>query len=123
MTSTAVGATASVTFVGTSIRWIGSRGRGMGIASVSVDGGPGREVDLFVHPADEIHTPIVTINDLSDGRHTLTIQVTGRQNGQAASNVVVVDAFDVQPRTTVSHWQDSNPDLKFSTGWTRPSGA
>ena len=123
MQSTAAGATASFTFIGTSVRWIGSRGRGMGIALVSVDGGPSREVDLFVHPTDEIHTPIVTINDLSAGRHTLTIQVTGRQNGQAAANVVVVDAFDVQPGTTVSHWQDTNPDLKFSAGWTKSSGA
>ncbi len=93
----------------------------MGIALVSVDGGPSKEVDLFARPTDEIHTPIITINDLSDGQHTLTIQVTGRQNSQAESNVVVVDAFDVQPGTTVSHWQDTNPDLKFSAGWTKSS--
>ena len=99
MQSTAAGATASVTFIGTSIRWIGSRGRGMGIAPVSVDGGPARQVDLFARPTDEIHTPIVTISDLSDGQHTLTVPVTGRQNSQAQGNVVVVDAFDVQPGT------------------------
>jgi hypothetical protein len=119
--STAAGATASITFIGTSVRWIGSRGRGMGIASVSVDGALVREVNLFAHPTDEIHTPIITISDLSAGQHTLTITVTGRQDGQAASNVVVVDAFDVQPGTTVSHWQDTNPDLKFSAGWTKSS--
>jgi hypothetical protein len=93
----------------------------MGIALVSVDGGPGKEVDLFARPTDEIHTPIVTISDLSAGQHTLTIQVTGRQNSVAQGNVVVVDAFDVQPQTTVSHWQDTNPDLRFSTGWTKSS--
>src|SRR6187431_2825644 len=38
--SNVAGATASVTFSGTSVRWLGSRGRGMGIALVSVDGGP-----------------------------------------------------------------------------------
>ncbi len=123
MQSSAAGATASITFTGTSIRWLGSRGRGMGIASVSVDGGPAREVDLFVHPTDEIHTPIVTISDLTDGRHTLTITVTGRQDGQASSNAVVVDAFDVQPGATVSHWQDTNPDLKFSAGWIKSSNS
>src|SRR5438034_8938251 len=117
MQSTAAGATASLTFTGTSVRWIGSRGRGMGIASVSVDGGPAREVDLFVHPTDEIHTPIVTIRDLSAGQHTLTIRVTGRQNVQAQGNVVVVDAFDVQPGTTGAHWQDTNPEAQLSTGW------
>jgi hypothetical protein len=121
--SAAAGATASVIFIGTSIRWIGSRGRGMGIALVSVDGGPSREVDLFARPADEIHTPIITISDLSDGKHTLTVQVTGGQNSQAQGNVVVVDAFDVQPGTTVSHWQDTNPDAKYSAGWTKSSPA
>ncbi len=121
MQSTSAGATASIRFSGTSIRWIGSRGRGMGIASASVDGGPSREVNLFAHPTDEIHTPIITISDLSAGQHTLTITVTGRQDGQALGNVVVVDAFDVQPSFTVSHWQDSNPDLQYSAGWTKSS--
>jgi hypothetical protein len=119
--TTAAGATASITFIGTSVRWIGSRGRGMGIASVSVDGGPGKEVDLFAHPTDEIHTPVITISDLSAGQHTLTVQVSGRQNVQALGNVVVVDAFDVQPGTTVSHWQDTNPDVSYTGSWTKSS--
>ncbi|HET9651167.1 MAG TPA: hypothetical protein VFP36_03205, partial [Usitatibacter sp.] len=110
-----------VTFIGTSIRWIGSRGRGMGIATVSVDGVPVRDVDLFARPADEVHTPIVTIYDLSDARHTLTITATGRQNSQAQGNVVVVDAFDVQPNFTVSHWQDTNPGFQYTPGWTKSS--
>jgi len=115
--STTPGATATFHFTGSSVRWIGARGRGMGIATVSVDGGPARQVDLFARPNDEVHTPIVTISDLSDGPHTLTITVTGQQNGSATGNVVVLDAFDVQPGTTVSHWQESNPEMIFSAGW------
>jgi hypothetical protein len=121
MQTAGAGATASITFTGTSIRWIGSRGRGMGIALVSVDAGPSKEVDLFARPSDEIHTPIITISDLSNGNHTLTVQATGRHNSQGEGNVVVVDAFDVQPGTTVSHWQDTNPEAKFSAGWTKSS--
>jgi hypothetical protein len=112
--SNAAGATASVTFTGLPCAGSGSRGRGMGIALVSVDNGPTREVDLFARPTDEVHTSVVTISDLTDGQHTLKIQVTGRQNSQAAGNVVVVDAFDIQPGTTVSHWQDTNPEVKYS---------
>jgi len=93
----------------------------MGIAMVSVDGVAVREMNLFAHPTDEIHTPIVTIYDLSPGQHTLTITVTGRKDSQALGNAVVVDAFDIQPDTTVSHWQDTNPDMKFSSGWTKSS--
>jgi len=120
MQSSTAGATASFTFSGTSVRWIGSRGRGMGIALVRVDGGPAREVDLFARPTDEVHTPAATIYDLADGRHTLTIEVTGRRNAEASSNAVVVDAFDVAPQN-VSHLQDTDPDARFSAGWTKSS--
>ena len=119
MQSNTAGAAVSFRFNGTSVRWIGSRGRGMGIATMSVDGGPSREVDLFAHPTDEVHTPIATLYDLPSGDHTLTITVTGRQNTQATGNTVVVDAFDVQPNFTVSHWQDTNPDLQYTAGWTK----
>lgn len=123
MQSSAAGATATITFTGTSIRWIGSRGRGMGIATVSVDGGPPREVNLFARPTDEIHTPAVTISDLSPGQHTLTITVTGRRDPQGEGSVVVVDAFDIQPGTTVSHWQETNPGLQYSGAWSKSSVA
>ncbi len=123
MQSSTAGATASITFTGTSIRWIGSRGRAKGIATVSVDGGPAREVNLFARPTDEAHTPIVTINDLADGTHTLTITVTGRHDSQGEGNDVVVDAFDIQPGNTISHWQDTDPNAKYSAGWTKSDPA
>jgi hypothetical protein len=121
MQSSTAGATASITFTGTSIRWLGARGRGMGIAMVSVDGGPPREVNLFARPTDEVHTPIVTISDLSAGQHTLTITVAGRHDSQGQGDLVVVDAFDIQPGTTLSHWQDTNPGLQYSGTWTKSS--
>ena len=117
--SDVAGAKISFTFTGTSVRWIGARGRGFGIALVKVDDGPVREVDLFARPNDEIRTPIVTFYDLSDGPHTLTIEVAGRHNPDrsAFSSVVVVDAFDVQPQI-VSHYQDADPDLTYVGSWT-----
>jgi hypothetical protein len=72
MQSSVAGARASFTFMGTSVRWLGSRGDTMGRALVRVDAGPAREVDLWALPNEVIHTPIVTISDLSDGPHTLT---------------------------------------------------
>src|SRR5687767_1433342 len=41
--SSTAGATATVTFRGTSVRWISARGRAMGKARVRVDGGPAKE--------------------------------------------------------------------------------
>jgi hypothetical protein len=115
MESTVAGATASFTFTGTSVTWIGRRSRGSGIALVKVDGGAGIEVDLFARP-NEIRTNVITLSGLSDGQHTLTIEVTGRQNPAANSNLVVVDAFDVQPQI-VSHLQETDPDVTLSAGW------
>ena len=120
MQSNTAGATASITFTGTSIRWIGSRGRKMGIASVSVDGGPARDVSLFGRPTDEAHTTDVTLYDLGPGQHTLTITVTGRKDPQAdPGGYIVLDAFDIEPGTTISHWQDTDPNLAYSAGWTK----
>lgn len=114
------GATASITFTGTSIRWIGSRGRTMGLATVSVDGGPATEVNTFGRPTDEVHTVIYDINDLSDGRHTLTIKVTGTKDSQADDgSLIVLDAFDIQPGATVSHWQETDANVIFTPGWTK----
>jgi hypothetical protein len=35
----------------------------------------------------------------------------------------VVDAFDIEPGTTVSHWQDTNPGLQYSGAWSKSSTA
>jgi hypothetical protein len=114
--STVVGATASFTFNGTSVRWIGRHHTEGGIALVRVDGGPAREVDLFSRP-NEIRTSVFTIYDLTPGRHTLTIEVTGRHNPQADSTVVTVDAFEVEP-PIVSHLQETDPNVVLSgAGW------
>src|SRR3954467_7698546 len=71
--STVAGALASFTFTGTSVTWIGNRNVSSGIALVKIDGGSATEVDLFARP-NEIHTPVITLNGLSAGRHTLTIE-------------------------------------------------
>ena len=113
--STVPGAQAAFTFTGTSVRWIGNRNVRSGIALVKVDGGLGAEVDLFAR-SEEIRTPIITLSGLSPGSHTLTIEVTGRRNPEALSNVVLVDAFDVEAQL-VSHLQETDPDVIFTADW------
>src|SRR3954469_205942 len=122
MQSSAAGATATFTFTGTSVRWIGARNRSTGIALVSVDGGKPKRVDLFARP-NEISTPIITLDGLTPGKHTLTIQVTGEKNELADGSEVVVDAFDVDA-PIVSHLQEMDPDVAYTGTWTQdPSGA
>ncbi|HKQ26602.1 MAG TPA: Ig-like domain-containing protein [Burkholderiales bacterium] len=108
-------ATATYTFTGTSVTWIGQRSNISGIALVSVDGGAGVLVDLFAHNF-ETNSPVYTVNGLSPGTHTLTIQVTGTHNRLSQGNAVVVDAFAI-PASVVSHLQETDPDVAFTGVW------
>jgi len=120
--STETGAMVSFAFKGTSVTWIGSRGKRAGKAELRVDGGPAITVDLYASLNDEIRTPVFTIHGLSDSSHVLTIKVTGDKNPAALDNVVVVDAFDVQG-PIVSHIQEADPDITFNGPWEEAGGA
>src|SRR5260221_12881181 len=49
----------------------------------------------------------------ANASHTLTIEVTGRQNASATSDAIVVDAFDV-PAATVSRLQETDPHIAYT---------
>src|SRR5204862_1460626 len=52
---------------------------------------------------------------LRNTRHTLTMEVTGRQNASATGAFIFVDAFDV-PAATVSRLQETDPSITYSAG-------
>lgn len=114
-------AQADFTFTGTSVTWIGYRSGRSGIARVFLDGVFVKDVDLFGR-MDEAHIPVFTARNLADTTHTLSIQVTGTQNPEAVSNIVLIDAFDV-PAPVVSHLQDSDSDVAYSAGWGPADGS
>jgi len=113
--STAPGAQVSFAFTGPSVTWIGGRTPSTGIARVSVDGVFLREVDTF-SKTEEIRVPMFEAIGLANANHTLTIEVTGRQNPSATSDFIVVDAFDV-PAATISRLQETDPSVSYSAGW------
>src|SRR5258708_28683481 len=81
--STAPGAQAAFTFTGPSVSWIGGRTPGTGIARVFLDGSLLAEVDTY-SKTKEVRVPMFEATGLADASHTLTIEVTGRQNASAA---------------------------------------
>src|SRR5882724_6693191 len=115
--STTPGARATFTFSGPSVSWIGGRAPVTGIARVSVDGVFLTEVDTY-SKTEVIRVPMFTVNGLANTTHTLTIEVTGRQNAAATSDIIVVDAFDV-PGPAVSRLQETDPDISYTAGWTQ----
>ena len=86
----------SVTFTGTGVIWIGYRDQYSGIAKVYLDGVEQSIVDTFASAADP-QSVNYTINGLTRGLHTLSIQVTGTKDAASAEAWVWVDAFNVIP--------------------------
>ncbi|HEX9367346.1 MAG TPA: Ig-like domain-containing protein, partial [Vicinamibacterales bacterium] len=108
------GAQATFTFTGTSVSWIGGRWTEEGIARVFLDGSFVAEVDTY-SPTKEVQVPLFTALDLANTSHTLTIEVTGRQNPAAATAIVVVDAFDVI--TSGRRREETDPAITYTAGW------
>jgi hypothetical protein len=97
--SKTVGAQATLTFSGTSIRWLGERGFATGLARVSIDGQFVAVVDTRTPFQEKYQEPVFIATGLAPGTHTLTIEIVGRNNEAPGSIVerVVIDAFEVYP--------------------------
>jgi hypothetical protein len=84
---------ATFTFSGTAVRWIGFSDPWSGIANVFVDGVLKTTVDTYSN-VTRYQVIQYTITDLAPGSHTLTISATGRKNTAAAAAWVWVDGFE-----------------------------
>jgi hypothetical protein len=93
------GTTATFTFTGTALSWIGLKCNVCGIANVSIDGGAATPVDTAgaAAPGSAGLTSgvVFTTSPLSAGSHTVVIAVTGNTNSGGAH--ILIDALDVTP--------------------------
>src|SRR2546426_8892546 len=96
----AAGATASFTFSGTGVSWIGFQCEQCGIARVSLDGSVeiGR-AHFSTRVTLSSRAPSST-SKLVSGSHVLVVEVTGTSNASSAGAFTVVDAFDVTVSNT-----------------------
>ncbi len=95
--SNQAGATATLSFSGTGVDWIGYRCTcASGFAQVSVDGGAPVEVDNY-SGVTQPQAVVFSANGLPRGKHTLKITVTGDYDRAGETAYVVVDAFDISP--------------------------
>jgi hypothetical protein len=97
-------ATATFSFTGTAVTWIGVKCNVCGIATVSIDGGAPATVNTFGPgvPGSLVSEPVFFASGLApDVTHTLVITVTGASAADpgylTGSAHVAVDAFDVTP--------------------------
>ncbi len=95
--SSTAGDSATLTFSGTSVGLVSSRGRGRGIAEIWLDGSLVTTVDLYaaaLSPARVVWAPTAA---LAAGPHSLRVVVTGTRNAAATKNRIDIDAFLVWP--------------------------
>jgi hypothetical protein len=81
-------------FTGSGVSWIGFRGPQAGRARVFLDGTRVATIDAYAI-AEQLQAVLFTRSGLTDGPHTLAIEVTGQKHHSATDNYIVVDAFDV----------------------------
>jgi photosystem II stability/assembly factor-like uncharacterized protein len=94
--SDAVGARASLNFVGTGVSWVGNTANDLGVAKVYIDYEFVADVDQF---SDNIKgmKSVFSIKTLNYGPHTIIVEVSGKNNRLSRGKRIVIDAFDVYP--------------------------
>jgi hypothetical protein len=92
--ASAAGARATLTFSGSSVAFVTTRGPDRGKAEIWLDGVKIKTIDLYA--ASQGTRRIVYVrNNLAVGEHTLQIRVVGAKSGASSGTRVDIDAFVV----------------------------
>jgi hypothetical protein len=134
------GASATISFTGTSVTWIGFSDPWSGVAKVYVDGTLAATVDTYsaVQASQKV---LYSAISLSNGPHTLTVMATGTHSSASAGAWVWVDAFDftslssstvsisgspvqaASPVTSTARLQQDNSAVTYAGSWYTNNGA
>ncbi len=93
--SNTAGDICSIEFVGTNIKWYGSKASNHGILAVSVDGKAETRIDCYAQARSD-NVELFDSGELPAGIHTLTVRVTGERNSAASNCYVNVDRVRIQ---------------------------
>jgi hypothetical protein len=85
---------ATISFNGTSLTWIATKGTTYGKALVTVDGGAAVWVDLYSSKT-LYQRSVYTTGLLADGSHTVSIAWTGKKNSSARGYTINLDAVSL----------------------------
>jgi beta-galactosidase GanA len=105
--SNTAGDSVSLTFTGPAVRWVTSKDANHGVADVYLDGALVGSIDTY-GSSKQYQTVVYDIYGLSAGSHTLTVEVSGRQNRAASGSFISIDAFDV-PTITPTNFYGTVP--------------
>jgi len=117
------GATATVTFTGTGITWIGVLDPWAGIAIVYLDGTM-NTVDTY-GSSTLYQQPVFKVSGLANGPHTLTINVPHTRDPNGQGSWVWIDAFDIENGSgvtggftaTAGRTEQNSPAVAYTGVW------
>jgi hypothetical protein len=117
------GSRATITFTGTGITWIGVADGWAGLATVYLDGNM-KIVDTYGNPT-RYQQALYTARGLSNGTHTLSIEITHERDGNTQGSWVWIDAFDIENGSavpggvtaTTGRIEENNPALSLVGRW------
>lgn len=118
--SNQVGASFEFTFNGTGFKLFGFTNLQKGIAKITVDGKIENNIDTYSY--DRIYkNNIFQRTNLSNGTHTVKIEVTGMRNPIAISEVINFDGLEIisSPNPSTTLIEDTNTAIKYSGTWTK----
>lgn len=89
--STQRGDACEFTFVGTGVRYIGSKQKNTGLVKIFLDGEVQTEIDTYSNLGNEMKQSVIySVDGLPKGEHTIRLETAG-----GAADCIVVDAFEV----------------------------
>jgi hypothetical protein len=123
----AIGATAVLNFTGTGITWIGALDPWAGMATVYLDGTL-NTVDTYgggVSGNTLYQQALFKARGLTNGPHTLSIEVTHRRDANGLGSWVWIDAFDIENGSGVTgaftagvgRTEQNSPALTYTGTW------
>jgi len=126
-------ATATITFSGTRLDWIATKGYTMGKAAVSLDGGAPVTVDLY-NSTTLRQQKVWSTGALADGVHTVVISWLGQRSQASGGTRVSLDAVDIvgtltqvsatpaaAPSPPPTRYEQKDSRFAYAGGWTAVS--
>jgi hypothetical protein len=119
----AKGATATLSFTGTGVTWIGVLDPYSGLAQVYLDGTP-NTVDTY-GANTQYQQPLFSVHGLAPGNHTLSIQVLHQRDGETSGSWIWINAFNIENgagivggiSASTGRIEQNNPAISYSGNW------
>ena len=113
--ASAAGASATLTFAGRIVTWLGWKKESAGKAEIYIDNVLKATVDNY-SAVPLIGVPVWTSAELEAGTHTMEVRALGTKNAAATDDRVFVDGFIVSDAGT---YENTSDRLTYTGSWTR----